>query len=476
MKVTPVILSGGSGTRLWPVSRHDYPKQFAPVLNGRSLFQVTLTRLSGLELMANPWVVCNEAHRFISMQQALEAGVTIDSLLVEPVPRDTAAAIAVAALALSARDPEAVMFVAPSDHAITNPVALYSTISAAVAAACEGSLITFGIAPEGPATGYGYIRYHPDAAGGPLFAVERFVEKPDLETATRFVEDGGYLWNSGMFMFGANAFLGELETHAPDVLSAARAALEGANRDLDFVRLDKTSFEAAPKLSVDYAVMEKTKRAMVARLEDSGWTDLGDWAAFDSHLFGDKRNDPWRGKGSHVFSEDAADNFVWSDDARVVGLAGVSGLAVVSTRDALLVADRRNTQDVKQLVAQIEAVVPEVCQISPRVYRPWGWYEGLVAAGRFQVKRLRVWPGQALSLQMHHHRSEHWVVVEGTAKVTIDDAVELLSENQSTYIPIGATHRLANPGKVDLTVIEVQVGPYLGEDDIVRLGDAYARS
>lgn len=474
MKITPVILSGGSGTRLWPVSRHDYPKQFAPFLDGRSLFQDTLARLSAPGLMAGPWVVCNEAHRFISMQQALEAGVPIDMLIVEPVARDTAAAIAVAALALSAGDPDAVMFVAPSDQAIANPAALHAAIGAALPAARDGRLVTFGIVPDRPATGYGYIRHGAGKRGDALFPVERFVEKPDRKTAEGFLKAGGYLWNSGMFLFGAGAVLEELETHAPDVLSAARAALDTAKRDLDFVRLDKVAFESAPKLSVDYALMEKTTRAAVARLDDSGWTDLGDWAAFHSHLGGDGAK-AWRGKGEYVFSEDSGDNFVWAEDGRVVGLAGVKGLAVVSTRDALLVADRSSTQDVKQLVAQIEAVVPEVCRVSPRVYRPWGWYEGLVAAGRFQVKRLRVWPGQSLSLQMHHHRSEHWVIVEGTAKVTVDEREQLLAENESTYIRIGAAHRLENPGKVDLTVIEVQVGSYLDEDDIVRISDMYSR-
>lgn len=454
------------------MSRQDYPKQFTPLVDGRSLFQITLRRFRDYGKANEPWVICNETHRFISRQQAIEAGVEIDTLLVEPVGRNTAPAIAVASLALAARDPEAIMMVAPSDHAIADPGVLFASMEGALPAVADGKLITFGIAPDRPATGYGYIRQRD---GGDPCPVERFVEKPTEEVAQGFLNEGCYLWNSGMFLFSAKAFLSELETHAPEVLAAAKGALDNAVRDLDFVRLDKAAFESAPNLSVDYAVMEKTGQAMVTRLDDAGWTDVGDWSAFDAHFGRPQGDGTWRGKGDRVFSEGSADNFVWATDGRVVGLVGVSGLTVVATPDALLVVGKGKSQDIKGLVARIEKSAPEVCRVSPRVYRPWGWYESLTVAPRFQVKRLRVWPGQKLSLQMHHHRSEHWVVVEGTARVTVDGAVTLLSENESTYIPVGAAHRLENPGKMNLTIIEAQVGAYLGEDDIVRIEDDYAR-
>ena len=470
--IYPVILSGGSGTRLWPLSRAALPKQLLPLASKHSLLQDTVSRLVDMPEIANPLMVCNVEHRFMIAEQMRQIGATPRAIVLEPVGRNTAPAIAVAALMLSRDDPEALMLVLPADHLIGDVDAFHAAIRIAAEAAKNGHLATFGIVAAIPETGYGYIQ-----KGAPLadpkgaFQVAAFVEKPDLPTAQQYVDSGDYFWNSGMFLFRATDFLNELQSLRPDILEASRAALDAATLDLDFVRLDPAAFEACPSESVDYAVMEHTRCAAMVPA-DMAWNDIGAWSALWNVAVKDEQGNATRGD---VMLEDARNNFVRAE-TRMVALLGVSDLVVVETADVVLVARKDQVQDVKKFVERLKAEKRCEHLVHKQVYRPWGWYEGIDEGERFQVKRIMVKPGEKLSLQMHHHRAEHWVVVSGTASVTCGDLVTLLSENQSTYIPLGTTHRLENPGKVDLHIIEVQSGTYLGEDDIVRLEDIYKRN
>ena len=472
--ITPVILSGGSGTRLWPLSRETHPKQFQPLVGERSLLQATWARLGGLAGLAAPLVVANEEHRFMVAEQLRQLGAAPAAIVLEPVGRNTAPAIAVAALKAVEDGADPVLLVLPSDHVIADGEGFRAAVRAALPAAAAGRLVTFGIVPEAAETGYGYIKagdgLAPGGAGAGVRAVERFVEKPDAATARAYGESGDDFWNSGMFRFRAGAFLGELQRHAPAILDAARAALAAARRDADFLRLDRAAFAACPSDSIDYAVMEKTDRAAVLPVS-VGWNDVGSWSALWQVADQDSDGNAHHGD---VIALDCRNTLAWGG-RRLVTLLGLDEVIVVDTDDALLVAAKDKVQQVKDIVARLKAEGRPQASIHRKVYRPWGSYDGVDSGERFQVKRIVVNPGAALSLQMHHHRAEHWIVVSGTARVTCDDQVFMLSENQSTYIPLGSRHRLENPGRVPLELVEVQSGSYLGEDDIVRFEDVYGR-
>jgi len=467
--LVPVILSGGAGTRLWPLSRELYPKQLLRLVAERTMLQETVARTEGLPGLAPPIVVCNENHRFMVAEQLRELGTAPQAIVLEPQGRNTAPAAAIAALLVSGgADADPVLLVLPADHVITDVPAFQAAVAVGRVAAESGSLVTFGVVPDRTETGYGYIRR--DAGPGPAFSVAKFVEKPDSATARGYVESGEYYWNSGMFMFRASAYLAELGRYAPAMLAACRAALAAAGRDLDFLRLPAQEFASCPSDSIDYAVMEKTDRAVVVPLA-AGWSDVGSWAALADALPRDAEGNVTAGD---VLTEDSSGCYLHST-SRLVAAVGLRDHVVVETKDAVLVAPRDRVQDVKELVAELKARGRYETSLHREVYRPWGSYDSIDSGDRFQVKRLIVNPGATLSLQLHHHRAEHWVVVTGTAKVTRGDEVFTLSENESTYIPIGARHRIENPGKIPLHIIEVQSGTYLGEDDIVRFEDRYGR-
>lgn len=466
--ILPVLLSGGSGTRLWPLSREAHPKQFQPLLGEASLLQETWRRLAPLPDLQAPIVVANEEHRFMVAEQLRQVGARPAALILEPVGRNTAPAIAVAALQALAGGDDPLLLVLPSDHVIRDGEGFCRAVMAALPAAAAGRLLTFGIVPSCAETGYGYIKAAPGAG---VRAVERFVEKPDRATAEAFLASGDYFWNAGMFLLRASRYLDELAERAPAMLAQCRAALAAARRDSDFLRLDREAFAACPADSIDYAVMEKTRAAAVLPI-DVGWSDIGSWSAIWQLAEQDADGNAHRGE---VLASGCRNTLAWGG-RRLLALLGVEDLIVVDTDDALLVAARDRVQEVKDLVATIKAQGRPQAAVHRKVYRPWGSYDGIDSGERFQVKRIVVNPGAALSLQMHHHRAEHWVVVRGTARITCDDRVFMLSENQSTYIPLGSRHRLENPGKLPLELIEVQSGSYLGEDDIVRFDDAYGRS
>ena len=471
MTLYPVILSGGSGTRLWPLSRAALPKQLLPLASELTLLQETVLRLRGLADLAAPLIVCNEEHRFLVAEQMREIGVTPLAIYLEPVGRNTAPAATVAALMLTRRDPDAVMLLLPADHLIQDVPAFHAAIGEGLRAAASGYLVTFGIVPDSPQTGYGYIQRGEPLHGTGARHVARFVEKPDLATAESFLASGDYYWNSGMFLFPAQRFLDEVRRLRPELRDACAQALDLGREDLDFHRLDRAAFESCPADSIDYAVMEHTDSAVVVPAE-MGWSDIGAWSALWRVADKDVNGNVSRGD---VYLEAARNCYVRAE-SRMVAALGVEDLIVVETADAVLVAHRDRAQAVKNVVEHLKANNRSEHAFHTRVYRPWGWYEGIDAGERFKVKRIMVKPGEKLSLQMHHHRAEHWIVVTGTARVTRDGKEELLTENQSTYIPLGTTHRLENPGKIPLHMIEVQSGPYLGEDDIVRFEDAYRRT
>lgn len=464
--IQPVILSGGSGTRLWPLSREAYPKQFLPLAGELTMLQATWQRVAPLAARG-PLVIANEEHRFVAAEQLQQVGAEPAAIILEPVGRNTAPAIAVAALEATRDGADALLLVLPSDHVITNEAAFRSAVQAAASAADAGKLVTFGIVPTGPETGYGYIKA---ADGQGLRAVERFVEKPDLETASGYVASGQYYWNSGMFLFKASRYLQELERFQPEMLASSRQAWQQARRDADFTRLDKDAFTAVPSDSIDYAVMEKTADAVVIPL-DAGWNDVGSWTALRDVSQQDGDGNAHQGD---VIAIDCRNTYAYAQ--RLVALVGLDDVIVVETDDAVLVGKADRMQEVKTVVAKLKAEGRSEATWHRKVYRPWGAYDSIDNGERFQVKRITVKPGGTLSLQMHHHRAEHWIVVSGTAEVTRGNEVILLSENQSTYIPLGVTHRLRNPGKLPLELIEVQSGSYLGEDDIVRFEDTYGRN
>ncbi|MGA0543576.1 mannose-1-phosphate guanylyltransferase/mannose-6-phosphate isomerase [Neotabrizicola sp. VNH66] len=477
MNITPVLLCGGSGTRLWPLSRKSYPKQFTRLTGEGSLFQQSAQRLAGQAghvAFADPMVVTNADFRFVVTEQLTEVGINPGPVLIEPEGRNTAPAILAAALHLAATDPEAVMLVAPSDHVIPDAAAFRAAVAAGLAAVAEGRLVTFGITPDRPETGYGYLQLsaQPDGSGAPV-ALTRFVEKPDLARATAMLADGAYLWNSGIFLFRARDILTAFETHAPAMVAPVRAAVAEAKADLGFLRLAAGPWAKAEELSIDYAVMEKSDKLSVVPFA-AGWSDLGGWDAVWRETSPDAKGVVTSAGATAIDCENALLRSE-AETLEVVGI-GLKDIIAVAMPDAVLVAHMDRAQDVKRAVEALKAKKAKQAQTFPRDFRPWGWYESLVIGDRFQVKRIVVHPGAALSLQSHHHRSEHWIVVQGTAKVTVNEDVRLVTENQSVYIPLGAIHRMENPGKVPMVLIEVQTGSYLGEDDIIRYEDIYARS
>jgi mannose-1-phosphate guanylyltransferase/mannose-6-phosphate isomerase len=473
-QVFPVILCGGSGTRLWPLSRAMYPKQFIPSLNGseQCLFSKTVQRLAGGAEVEAPTLLCNNDYRFLLQDELDRIGVTPREILLEPVARNTAPAIAVAALSIAEQSPKGIMAVMPSDHVIKDERTFVETIGRAAKIAAGGHFVLFTIKPDQPQTGYGYIRKGPaldgDDNGG--FRVDAFVEKPDSETAQRYLEDGNYFWNSGIFVLPAAGFVEELSRLHPEIVEHARAALAASKRDLSFRRLDAAAYAQCPNISIDYAVMEKTARAAMLPL-DIGWSDVGSWSSVWEVTPQDAAGNVSRGDALLV---DTKNSYVQSQGAMVATL-GVEDMIIVHTPDATLVAKKDRSQDVGKLVSQLKLTNRREHEQHLRNYRPWGFFETLNLGPRFQVKLLHVKPGAQLSLQMHHHRSEHWIVVKGTAKVVRDGAEQLVCENESIYISATQWHQLENPGKVPLEVIEVQIGSYLGEDDIIRKDDIYQR-
>ena len=468
-KIIPVILSGGAGTRLWPLSRELYPKQLLPLVGETTMLQETVLRLDGLANRSAPVVVCNEAHRFMVAEQLRQAGQDADAVILEPVGRNTAPAVAVAAMQALESGDDPVMLVLPADHVIRDAAALCAAVNTGIKAVQQGALLTFGIVPTGPETGYGYIR-RGDAHDDEVFAVEQFVEKPDLDTAKEYLASGDYYWNSGMFMFKASTYLDELGRLHPEMVSACKAAWNNRITDLDFTRLDADAFAACPSDSIDYAVMEKIAHAVVIPL-DAGWSDVGSWAALWEVGTGDERGNVKSGDVLDV----ACENSFIHGSSRLVAGVGLNDTVVVETADAVLVAAKDRVQDVKQIVDQLKSAEREEHLLHRRVNRPWGAYEGLDAGDGFLVKRITVNPGATLSLQRHNHRAEHWVVVRGMAEITCENITQTLEANQSFYIPIGDKHRLANPGEEVLEIIEVQTGELLSEDDIERFDDQYGR-
>ncbi|MGI3170926.1 mannose-1-phosphate guanylyltransferase/mannose-6-phosphate isomerase [Pseudooceanicola sp. C21-150M6] len=471
--ITPVILCGGSGTRLWPLSRKSYPKQFAPLTSETSLFQSTASRLSGSGdgiSFEKPIVVTNSDFRFIVTEQLAAAGVDPGTILIEPSGRNTAPAVLAAALHLQASDPEAIMLVAPSDHLMPDAAALRAAVATGLGAVSKGDLTLFGIKPDRPETGYGYLEAASDG-DGPL-PLKRFVEKPDLANAEKMLASGTYLWNAGIFLFKVSDIIAAFEKFAPEFVPPVSASVQEAEPDLGFLRLAPEPWEKAPDLSIDYAVMEKASALSVVPYT-AEWSDLGGWDAVWRTSEKDESGNALYGAATAI---DCTDSILRSDsdNLEVVGI-GVKDIIAVAMNDAVLVAPKDRSQDVKLAVSKLKEKKAVQAESFPKDHRPWGWFESLVVGGRFQVKRIMVHPGASLSLQSHFHRSEHWIVVEGTARVTVDDEVKLVTENESVYIPLGAIHRMENPGKVPMVLIEVQTGSYVGEDDIVRYEDMYSR-
>lgn len=474
--IQPVVLCGGSGTRLWPLSRSGFPKQFLCLVGNDSLFQQSIKRLLGgsesNDAPSSPYIVCNEEHRFLAQEQLRELGVDNATFLLEPVGRNTAPALTLAALAARDAGTDPVLVVTPADQAITDDEAFRVAMYRAVESAVEGNIVILGITPDRPETGYGYIKVASDKEA--VATVERFVEKPDRDTAQAYLDEGGYYWNAGLFVLKASVWLAALESFRPDILQASVKSWAGKRIDGVFIRPDKEAFTAIPSESIDYAVMEKCPgSALPIKMLplDAGWSDLGAWDAVWSVSPKDDKGNALHGD---VLITESSNSLVHAS-SRLVALAGVENLVVIETADAVLVADRSRCQDVKQIVGLLNQQSREEHTLHRKVHRPWGWYDSIDEGGRFKVKRIQVNPKASLSLQKHHHRAEHWIVVQGTAEITRGSETLLLSENQSTYIPLGEVHRLANPGSIPLEIIEVQSGSYLGEDDIVRLEDTYGR-
>ncbi len=464
----PVILSGGSGTRLWPLSRGSYPKQFLPLVSEKTMVQETVLRLNGLDTLQAPIAVCNEDHRFMMAEQLREIGVQPDSIILEPIGKNTAPAVALAALAT--KNPDDIILVLPADHVIGNVPAFQQAVQKATQLAEEGLLVTFGIVPTAAETGYGYIKRSVENVAD-AYKVAAFVEKPSADIAQKYVDSGDYYWNSGMFAFKASCYLEELEKFSSDMLTICRQAFAQAKTDVDFVRIDKDIFSQCPSDSIDYAVMEKTDKAVVIPL-DADWSDVGSWSALwevtDKDPFGNALN-------GDVLALDTENSFIHSEN-KLVAVIGVKDLVVVETDDAVMVAPKNRVQDVKKVVASLKKEHRVEADLHRKVYRPWGHYDSVDSGERHKTKRIVVKPGAKLSLQKHHHRAEHWVIVKGTALVTKGEETTLFSENESTYIPLGVVHCLENPGVIPLEIVEVQSGSYLGEDDIVRFQDKYGRT
>ncbi len=469
-KVLPVILSGGSGTRLWPISRVAHPKQLLQLLGQQSMLQETILRVADPDHYEPPFIVSNETHRFMVAGQAFDIGVTPSCHVLEPFGRNTAPAAAAAALLAIRENPESVLLLLPADHQMEQSERFWSYVEIGRQQADNGMLVTFGIVPEGPETGYGYIKQGPSEATELVFQVAEFIEKPEQNQAQAYIDEGGYFWNSGMFMFRADTFVEELKTHCPKILIACEAAIDNARQDNDFLWLDSDSLAACPSISIDYAVMEKTSRAVVVPAS-LGWNDIGSWAALWSVS---KKDETGNVLAGDVIALETNDCYI-RGDSRLVATIGLEDLIVVDTADALLVAQKRHSKKVKTLVDQLKSADRREHEAHVREYRPWGFFEIIQSGDRHKVKHLCVNPGARLSLQKHAKRSEHWVVVKGLAEVTVNKETMTLNENESAYIPLGAEHRLANPGQEALSIIEVQSGTYLGEDDIVRLEDDYDR-
>ena len=471
--IQPVILSGGSGTRLWPLSREAYPKQFLPLSGELSLLQQTVQRVADPASFTPPVIVCNAEHRFLVAEQLRAVGVTPAAIVLEPAARNTAPAVAIGAMMAAAGGPNRPILVLPSDHLIRRPDAFQAAIVQAMPAAVHGSFVTFGIAPTAPETGYGYIKIGAPQPGAPgCHLVERFIEKPDLARARQFLAEGGHAWNGGIFLLRADLYLAELKQFEPAIVEACGAAFKGATRDLDFIRLDGEAFRRSPSKSIDYAVMERTRRAVTVPV-DMGWSDIGSWDALHEQS---QKDDNGNALVGDVLAEDTRGSYLRAEHGVMVATLGVDDLVVIATGDVVMVTRRDRAQDVKKLVERLRASGRSEAATHAKVFRPWGYYETIDIGERHQVKHIQVLPGRALSLQKHNKRAEHWVVVRGVARVTRGNDVFELEENQSTYIPLGILHRLENTGSEPLHLIEVQSGSYLGEDDIVRFEDKYGRA
>jgi len=469
MQVIPVILSGGSGTRLWPLSRKEYPKQYLPLAGDNTMLQETILRLSGLDNLVDPIIVCNADHRFLVAEQCQQIDIKNPTILLEPVGRNTAPAIAAAALQSLKTSDDAVLLVLSADHVIQDIDAFHEAIKIASSQAREGKLATFGIVPTDVNTGYGYIKASIGDING-AYKVEEFVEKPDLKTAEFYLEQGNYLWNSGMFMFKADVLIDELTTLSPEIVESVKTAVNNAEQDLDFIRLDKQAFESSRSDSIDYALMEKSNNVVVVPL-DAGWSDVGSWSALYDIGAKDSSGNVLQGD---VTAQDTTNTYIYASHHMVTAV-GVDNLVVIDTPDATFIASQDKAHEVKSIVESLQKKGRDEAHSNRKVYRPWGWYDSIEVGVHFQVKRLHVNPGAKLSLQMHNKRAEHWVVVSGTATATNGEDVLTLTEGDSTYIPIGTTHGLENKTNEQLEIIEVQSGTYLGEDDIVRFEDIYGR-
>lgn len=477
IRITPVILAGGSGTRLWPLSRKSYPKQFVPLVGDTTLFQSVARRLSGgteYFTFARPMVLTNALFRFIIAEQLAQEGIDPDAILIEPEGRNTAPAILAAALHLAARQPDAIMLVAPSDHVVPDIAAFQDAVGKGLGAIERSHLVTFGIQPTRAETGYGYLQIADplDGSGQPIILTS-FVEKPDAARAQEMLATGSYLWNAGIFMFAVKDIIAEFQRHAPTMLETVRLAVEQADADLGFLRLAAEPWSRVDNVAIDVAIMERADNLSVVPY-DAGWSDLGDWDAVWSHMQPDEQGVALSGTATAL---DCRNSLLRSesDGLEIIGL-GLDNIVAVAMNDAVLIVDKSRTQDVKQVVEALQRKGAVQAETFPKDHRPWGWHESLLIGGRFQVKRITVLPGASLSLQSHFHRSEHWIIVEGTAKVTLDGNTSVLTENQSIYIPLGAQHRIENPGRIPMIFIEVQTGPYVGEDDIIRYEDRYART